>query len=320
MTQRGISLDAPDSVIDGFTPLWGLLQAPQLLYRRRVTRTYVARCSMRPCAFLQVRDSARPAKWDVVFLGATEGARAGGMADRSELWTALLDFATAAAGRRGVPRLYAKLPLTADDAAERAMREAGYVSYGAETIYEFRGGTRVAERNGDGDGVALIRPQTTEDTWAVHQLYTWTEPKPAQYAEAYTSQRWDLPRATFTRRQPNVYGVVIDRMSDIVGYCRVTRRGKRSRIDVLVQPESRELLGRAIDAALRWLRPTPDQRVYCALRAHQQELSSVLAERGFHERGTHALLVRYTVVSVRAANARHQPAHERVRTAVPAHP
>lgn len=319
MARGGVTLNAPDSVVEGFAPLRELLRVSPLLYRRQLTRTYVARCASTACALLQARDRGWPPKWDIVYLGAAEGMRATGRQGRAELWTALLDYTTAAAGRRGVPRLYAKLPVVTDEAAERAFQDAGYVPYGAETIYELRGGTPFANVPGQDGEATEVRPQLAEDTWAVHQLYTLTEPKPAQYAEAYTSQRWDLTRQRFSRQRSKVYGVVIDRSPDLVGYCRVTKHGKHSRIDLLVQPQARELLGCAIDATLRWLRPAHDERVYCALREHQQDLHTVLTARGFRPRGTQHLLIRYTVVSIRATSGAPNRVRERVRAAVPAH-
>lgn len=319
MARGGVTLNAPDSVVEDFAPLRELLRVSPLLYRRQLTRTYVARCASAPCALLQVRDHGWPAKWDIVYLGAAEGMCATETQGRAELWTALLEYTTGAAGRRSVPRLYAKLPAITDEAAKRAFQDAGYVPYGVETIYELRGGTPFANGLADDGEATQVRPQLAEDTWAVHQLYTLTEPKPAQYAEAYTSQRWDLARQRFSRQRSKVHGVVIDRSPDLVGYCRVTKHGKHSRIDLLVQPQARELLGGAIDAALRWLRPAHDERVYCTLREHQQDLHAILGARGFRPRGTQHLLIRYTVVSIRATAGARNRVRERVRAAVPAH-
>lgn len=320
LMQAGVTLNAPDSVVDRFAPLPALLHAPALLSRRGTTRTYVARCSGTPCALLQARDHAWPAKWDIIYLGAAEPVRGAGSRGRADLWTALLEYTTAAAGRRGVPRLYAKLPSGAEEAAEEALHAAGYVPYGLETLYELRGGTSLAGCPPDGSRAASVRSQTAEDTWAVHQLYILTEPKPTQYAEAYTSDRWELPRRRFGRKRPNVYGLVIDYGPELVGYCRVTRSGKRSRLDLLVQPRAREELGQAIDEVLRWLRPAPDEQIYCPLREHQRELHTILTERGFRPRSTHSLLIRYTVVSIRATTGVRNPIRERGRAAVLAHP
>lgn len=299
MQQADGRLDLPDSVVSGYTPLSGLIRGRWNPFRGTRIRTYVAVAKQSPVAFMQVRDRVTDPrnKWDLVYLGAGRSAAAATPERRVELWAALLDYITAAAGRRGVQRLYAKVT-GAGDVAE-AFHIAGYTRYGEETIHVLAGAPPdEAESLED----LYIRPQVAGDTWALHQLYTLTAPKVVQYAEAYTSHRWELSRRGAVAAQGGLreWGFVVERGHEIAIYCRVARQGSKSRLEFVYEPTARELLPQALSAILRWLDPGPGEQIYCATREFQAELSSILREHGFAAKGVQDVLVRYTVVSARA--------------------
>ncbi|HEX5502387.1 MAG TPA: hypothetical protein VFW96_07165, partial [Thermomicrobiales bacterium] len=283
-------------------------------------RTYVARCRGAPCAFVQARGRSAPHKWDIVYLAAARRGPAAAPGGRLPLWTALLDYTTVAAGRRGIQRLYAKLP--GDGEAAEAFRAAGYVRYGEETLYHLYGGTALAAGAADGaEEAAPLRPQTPADTWALHRLYTLTAPKPVQYAEAYTSHRWEVaePGLWRGRRGVREWGLVVEQGHDVVVYCRVGRQRQRIRLAFVFEPEGRALLAPVLDAVLREVAPGRDDQVYCTVQEFQQELAPLLEARGFERLGAQELLVRYTTVSVRTAALPAWPLREKVRAGVPAH-
>lgn len=319
MRHGGVRLDLPETLLGAYTPLKGVAQGRWSLLRRPRVRTYVAAAGGAPVAFIQTRDRPGGQKWDILHLGAVSEATGAGTR-RAELWTALLDYTTAAAGRRGVQRLYAKLPDGAE--AGDAFHAAGYAQYGEETVYLLQGrpGADTAWPDADvADAGLALRPQTPGDTWALHQLYTWTTPKPVQHAEAHTSQHWDLPLRGL--RGEREWGFVVERGHEIVLYCRVDRQGRRSRLAFVFDPQRRDVLGPTIDAMLRWLAPEPDERVYCTVREFQGELGSALETRGFEPQGLQSLLVRYTTVSLRALTQQAWPTLEKVRAGarVPVH-
>ena len=333
MARGGVRFDQPESILAGYSPLGGLLLGrwvPSRLRRWRV-RTYVARCANSPCAFVQVRDRATPRQWHILHLGAVERGPAGSAGGRVDLWTALLDYVTVAAGRRGIHRLYARLPgSAASSGAAEAFRAAGYSRYGEEALYLLRGWR--GDPAGDGDGgtrdatAGLVeatppRPQAPGDTWAVHRLYTLTAPKPAQYAEAYTSHRWELAGQGWLRPRGGLreWGFLVERGHELAVYCRVGRQGNRSRLEFLFDPDDRDLLAPTLDAVLAWLAPGPHEQVYCAVQEFQQELGAALEARGFEPLGVQELLVRYTTVAVRAPAPHARPVLEKVRGGVPAH-
>lgn len=315
MRRGGVRLDLPDALVGGYTPLIGVIRGRWNPFRDARIRTYVAAANRAPLAFVQVRDRATDPrnKWDLLYLGVAR-ATAG---RRVDLWVALLDYITAAAGRRGVPRLYAKV--SGESEAAEAFHAAGYSRYGEETIHLLDG---VAPDDREEMEDLALRPQGAGDTWALHQLYTLTAPKPAQYAEAYTSHRWELPRrgAVIAQGGPREWGFVVERGHEIAIYCRVARQGGRARLEFIYEPAARELLSPTVRAIVRWLDPGPGEQVYCATREFQAELATTLRDHGFAAKEVQDVLVRYTVVSARtpALAVIGRSARERRLVGVPA--
>ncbi len=299
MRHGGVRLDLPDSLVRDYTPLSGLVRGRWNPLRSARIRTYVAATSRAPLAFVQVRERATDArnKWDLVYLGATR-ARAG---RRVDLWAALLDYTAAAAGRRGIQRLYAKV--SGEGEAAEAFHASGYTRYGEETIHLLDGvraydGVPAAE--GDDAESLAIRPQVPSDTWALHRLYTLTAPKGVQYAEAYTSHHWELPRyRAMIQGGPRESGFVVERGHEVAIYCRVARHGGCARLELVYEAAARELLPQTLRAIVRWLAPAPGERIYCTTREFQVELARALQDCGFAAKEVQDVLVRYTVVSAR---------------------
>jgi hypothetical protein len=301
MRRGGVRLDAPDSLVSGYTPFGGIVQGRWNPLRGSRIRTYVASANRAPVAFVQAREhSLDPRKWDLLYLGAARVPAAATPERRVDLWTALLDYTTAAAGRRGVQRLFARVAGTSEVA--EAFHAAGYTRYGEETIYLLHGVPRGDPAALEGVDELELRPQQPGDTWALHRLYTLTAPKTVQYAEAHTSHRWELPKRGMlaSRGGPRERGFVVERGREIVIYCRVARQGNRTRLGVVFEPTARELLEPTLGAILRWLDPGPGERVYCAVREFQAELGGALLAHGFIATEVQDALVRYTVVSVRS--------------------
>ena len=338
MRHGGVRLDLPETLLGAYTPLKGLAESRWLPFRRDRVRTYVAFGDRAPYAFVQARSRPAEQKWDILHLGA---AGAGAAADRrTELWTALLDYTTIAAGRRGVKRLYAKLPALPETDAAAALRAAGYGRYGEERVFLLHGQGERSWARGRGDGAAdgtappgpaggaeaepavevAPRPQRPDDTWALHQLYNWTAPKPVQHAEAFTSDRWELPRGRPWRGGGGMreWGFIVERGHEIAVYCRVSRRGRRARLEFVFDPQRREWLAPTLRAVLRWLAPGQGDRVYCTAREFQEELVAPLEAHGFAPLGAQELFVRYTTVSVRSPARHGWPVLQKRRVGVPA--
>jgi len=317
MRRGGVRLNLPDALVSGYTPLTGIARGRWNPLRSGRVRTYIAAEGRMPSAFIQVRErlAEQRHKWDVLYLGATRRPRADYSARRGDLWVALLDHTAAAAGRRGVQRLFARV---GGGEAAAAFHTAGYSRYSEETIYSLLTPGDLPPPLDD----LPLREQEAGDTWALHQLYTLTAPKGVQYAEAHTSHRWDLPhaRSVAMRGGTREWGFVVERGHELAIYCRVARRGGRSRLELLYEPAARELLTPTLTAILRWLVPDSGERIYCTVRDYQTELGSALRDLGFNFLEVQDVLVRYTVVTARApvAVSRERAARERRLVGVPA--
>lgn len=318
MRRGGARLNLPDALVSDYTPLTGIARGRWNPFRSGRVRTYVANEGNTPRAFIQVRERLveQRHKWDVLYLGATRAPRAAYPAQRGELWTALLEYTVAAAGQRGVQRLFARVVGNGEAAA--AFHAAGYTRYSEETIYTLVAPTVAATAPED----VALRAQEPGDTWALHRLYTLTAPKGVQYAEAHTSQQWELSRSRSSamRGGTREWGVVVERGHELALYCRIARRGGRARLEFLYEPAARALLAPTLAVLLRWLAPDAGEVIYCTVRDYQAELGSALRDLGFTFLEVQDVLVRYTVVTGRApvAVTRQRAARERRLIGVPA--
>jgi hypothetical protein len=326
MRGGGMRLALPESQVSGYTPLRGLVQGRWNPLRGDRVRTYVACANQDLAAFVQTRERSAQQrhKWDILYIGASRGEAGATPERRAELWSALLNYTTAAAGRRGVQRLYAKTPERSELA--EAFRAAGYTRYGEETLYLLYGGPLPGhDEEGGAGAVPTPRPQAPGDTWALHRLYTLTAPKTVQFAEALTSHRWELPGQPLfpPGRRPRESGWIVDHEGhdhEIAIYCRSGQLGQRAWLEFVFEPAARDQLEPTIGAILRSLAPGPGERIYCAVREFQQELGTALESRGFEMIGTQDLLVRYTTVTARAPALRlvRRPLRERRLMGIPA--
>lgn len=325
MRGSGIRLALPEAQVSGYTPLRGLIQGRWNPLRGDRVRTYVACAKREPVAFIQTREHVQQRhKWDILYVGASRGEAGATPERRTELWTALLDYTTAAAGRRGVQRLYAKTPQGSEVAD--AFRAAGYARYGDETIYVLYGQRATGTSTEPEPTTALTpRAQTASDTWALHQLYALTAPKAVQFAEALTSHHWELPGQALVPlgRRPRESGLVVEHVGhehEVAIYCRIGQLGRRAWLEFVFDPTEREHLEPTIGAILRSLAPGPGERIYCAVREFQYELGGALEAYGFALAGRQDLLVRYTTVTARAPALRliRRPLRERRFVGIPA--
>ena len=298
----------PESLVAGQGLIRSSLGSLRPLLRSQ-PRTLVAIDQGKVAAFVQFQPSGRDRRW--IALGAGYLSSLYSPDDAVEQ---LLRYTIQAAGQRGVKRLYARLP--AESALADIYVKVGFQAYAAETVW-------VAERldlAGSVDAIPL-REQEVTDTWAVHQLYNASAPRDVQYAEAATSQRWELTHPG--RRGSVVRGYLLEEGFQLIGYARVLSCGERHHVEVMFSPEARverasflrSVLGRTEGHA----RP---RQVYVALRSYQQETEVALESLGFRPRIDQRCTIRYTAARVQQAeavsvNAHHAEVRERVPKQVP---
>jgi hypothetical protein len=246
---------------------------------------FVAKSGSRLVGFAHFQQSGPDRRWHGIAIGAATGVYGSGPA-----WEELLRHATIAAGLRGVKRLFAKAP-SGTPIIESFLR-SNYAAYATETIFA----TNNPELGGE---EPPVRRQEPSDAWAVHQLYTAATPKQVQYAEAFTSDRWELRRHA---QGASVASWLLEEGNIVTGYIRVLSDGGDHRLDVLFHPDRPDAAKALIAAALAKLRKTPKvNRVCCAVRGYQAEAATALEARGFEPILEQDVLIKYTTAVARAA-------------------
>ena len=280
-----VLLDQPDALLDPMGPVGALIAG--CLPSRHRPRVLVAE-SEAGLIVTAVLDAPAPDhRWRLSALGASTGVY-----DVQPIWSELIARGVVLAGLRGVKRIYARV--AAPSPAGEAARAVGFAPYATETLW-------VATSPRPAAGSVVARAQDASDTWAVHHLYIRGVPAPVQVAEASTSHHWDLPGG---RARIVVSGLLIEEGHLVVAYARVATNRSRSVIEILSHPGHLDAAAAVLDDALaRAVAAGRSEQVVCAVRGYQQEVGTLLAERGFRAVGDQDLLVKYTTARVAA------PAH-----------
>ena len=280
-----LPLNQPEASLAPFRPFSAALTS--ILPRRNRGRMIVAHGDNRVLAFAHFVPELPDSRWQLVALGSSTGVY-----DVTPLWEQVLERSITLAGLRGVKRLYARPP--AGSPAEMALFGVGFQPYATETIY-------AARSPSFGNSALKLREQTQSDTWAIHQLYNAITPRQVQYAEAYTSHRWDVDAVRAAPSGAATNGWVLEEAFQIVAYARTISFGSNHVLELLVHPEWSGETGDLIDAALhRLVANRRIDRVSCALRGYQQELGGAFMERGFRPTAELTLSVKYTAARATA--------------------
>jgi hypothetical protein len=279
-------LDQPASQLKPFGVLRdGLMAAMPVVRSRRPA--YVARVGDRLVGFGQFRPRDPDDRWIVVAIGTSVGVY-----ESDPVIEALLEHGVRSAGLRGVKRLYAKAPR--EFPLLSAFRRQAWTSYATETIYSAAPARTTAPTSG------ALRPQAASDTWAIHQLYAATVPKPMQDAEALTSHHWDLgPTPRNRAGSASTSGWLLQDGHVLIGYARISLSARAAVVELLYKPERIEVLSDLINSALEVARTGPSRRVFCAVRGYQAELATSLEDRGFQPGIEQDLLIKYTTATIR---------------------
>jgi hypothetical protein len=281
-----LRLHQPEVNVRPYSPLRSAMGA--LAPGRRVKPYFFVACAEdHLIGFAHFQPALPDNRWQLVAAGsATE------IYDAAPVWEDLLEEAVIAAGLRGVKRLYAKAPRSWPIA--EALRAVGFTPYATETIY-------LAHQIVLGPAVEPVRQQNQADTWAIHQLYNVAVPREVQYAEAYTSHRWDVRGRSDPLTGLMARGWLIEVGHHVLGYVRVLSAGSTHIIEVLSDPERREVIEPLLDGALnRILRGGHPRELYAVIRGYQAEVGTLLEPRGFTPVVEQDLHLKYTTATVRA--------------------
>jgi len=295
-------LNQPEAQLESFHQFGSMINVsgPWLGGRRRF---FVADGGERIVGFAHFQPMAPDRRWLLTTLGSATGVY-----NARPVWDALLSHAIIDAGLRGVKRLYARAPTQSPIVP--ALLLTGFVPYAQETIL-------AALLSNKPSSVDKLQPQEEGDTWAIHQLYNAAVPRQVQYAEAYTSHRWDLRGRDGESRSRRIAGWLIEEGHDVVGYARTRSRGGNHVVELVHHPERVALLPALIDGALAGLSASQGMRVLCAVRGYQAEVATLLHARGFASILEQDLHVKYTTANVRLPAFEQAPFHLEVRDKLP---
>jgi hypothetical protein len=280
-----LHLNQPEASLAAYRPFAAAFSS--LLPGQNRPKMLVAEGDDRILGFAQFVPEPPDRRWQLVALGASTGVY-----DVTPLWEQLIERSVIAAGLRGVKRLYARPPV--ESPAAEALRATGFQAYATESILAANapriGGSRLP-----------IREQTPADTWAIHQLYNAVVPRQVQYAEAFTSHRWDIGAFRAAPAGVRTYGWLLEEAFQIVAYARVMSLGTNHVLELIVHPDWSGVTGDLIDATLERVAATARvDRCWCAVRGYQDELTSAFIDRGFAVTGDLSLTVKYPAVRVLA--------------------
>ncbi len=281
--RQRFSLDQPGRRSSASQPIQaGLRQLLPLMGSS--DRVIVARLERRPVGYAVFRIVNRDRRWVLEGVGANLGVY-----EMQPVCDELVHFGVVAAGLEGTKRLYARAPVDGEFAS--VLRANGFSSYADEIIF---GAPSVPLQR----AATRVRRQHRSDVWAIHQLYMATVPQPVQYAEAFTSHRWDInPRFSPSSIQ---VGWVIEEGYQIVAYLRAESRPDRHVLEFVIDPRRGELFSPLLAGALADLARMAPRQVYIATRGYQQEFAHPLLERGFSIQIEQQLHVKYTTAMARS--------------------
>jgi len=277
-------LDQPTALIDRSGVFATGLRAQRPLDRMR---PIVHLAFAHPDEFLgvvQFRQVAPDRRWIALALGVVDGCT-----EIDRVTEQLLEFSIRRAGGRGIKRLFARLP--SESELSEHFRACGFEPYMRESILqvpEAQGLTLVSTR---------VREQEPADTWAVHQLYHASAPRHVQFAEAWTSHRWDPAAARSTH--PSKKSYVIDDEYQIGAHARVLCGNHTVVIEAMYLADRQEYgIELVRDVVRRVVAESSRNHIYVTVRAHQAELESALHSLGAVHFGSQDLTVRYTAAKV----------------------
>jgi hypothetical protein len=301
--QDVLRLNQPEELLTGFHPVRRGV-AGSLPWVKTRTRFFVAHVGARLVGFVQFDPLLPDQRWVLTAIGAN-----GTEEEKLRIWEALLAHAVIVAGSNGVKRLFARVN---DQLAVReALARVGFGAYASETVY-------AAFDRLPPTSAPSLRRQVQTDTWAIHQLYNAAVPRDVQYAEAFTSHRWDVERRPGrVPRHGQMVGWLIEEGHHVIGHVRLASREGTHVLEIVYHPERREVIDPLLDCALAHVIQQQPRRVYCALRSYQAEATDELERRGFEAMFDQELFVKYTTANVRVPSLESVPLHIEVREKLP---
>jgi hypothetical protein len=324
LQEEGVQLDVEGAILKPHTPLMAAL-AFHLPFDDIGASTYVLDAvegGRRVRGFAQARERRSGVEGDVVYMAPA-------LAKDDEApaaWRRLLTYLCRMEGRRGVQRLFAKLPEEAEEEIE-IFRRAGFGVYTQEYLFRLDSWSAATATQGrprpvsgakvPSRGTIPLRPRRAQDEWGLNRLYCQAAPRLVQQTEGLTEGSWDSSPVGWWRggRDERYVWEVVE--GEIVGYLRLIGGRKGHWLKALLHHDAQDRAAEFLRWGLALLADYPPRPVYCSVRGYEAGLQWALKRVGFQPYVTLFLLVKHTTAWAREPERRRVPALERGVEAAP---
>jgi hypothetical protein len=197
----------------------------------------------------------------------------------------LLERLGSAAEEVGAGRLF--LRIESNSHTVDMARQAGFSQHLTEYLYRLGEEPRVEPP----EPPVVLRPKLSADEYGLFRLYSATVPLRVRSVEGMTFEEWHQSRDRVAVRE-----LVFENGGEITVLLRIRPEGMAGQFDIVTDLGSTEL-GRLVDYCLSVLRGR--NSIYCLVPEFQQQLRSILEERGFRQVAEYGCLSKQLEVRVR---------------------
>jgi len=288
LQSKGIVLDMEGAILRPRTPLRDALMS-QIPLNGYGAVTYVLRDGNRQ-GFIQARQGRHSTESYLTFVApALSESEA-----REVTWCSLLEELCRGEGDRGVQRVYAKLPESADIEAE-VFRQAGFRVYTQEHVFYL---PRAVKAQPDGVHPVRLRLYRSTDAWGVHRLYCLGSPRFVQQAEHVPGEIGEAATSDWAQGRREERHVWV-RDGEVVGYLRLLIGELGHWLHLLIHPNQMDHAVALLHLGIARLKRYPPRPIYCTVRSYEVALQRALTAIGFKPHHTRSLMVKQIAVPVR---------------------
>lgn len=281
LSEHSVPLHLESALINQAHPLRGALFN---LFVGGDYPTFVWRSPEGPHAgFIQLHLQEVNQSGHILYVGATavpEDAQVDSPINE-DVWLPLLDQAVIEVGQRGIHSLVAEVDETGPELV--VLRRAGFAVYTRQDIWIM---AQWEQAGNDQEKRPYLQPRRTEDDWDIQLLYANTVPRLVQLVEPMppleTGQSWVL-------REGN----------ELTACVHATRGEAATWLRFFIHPNAEARAAEIIQATLQLHTPKNGHPLYCSVPRYQSWLQRSLQNAGFALRGSHAVMVKHTVLHMR---------------------
>lgn len=212
--------------------------------------------------------------------------------EAATIWYRLLLHLCIAAGEHRAQHLFAWVPV--DSPAEEVFRQAGFAVYCHEQLFCHLSAEAVM-----GKKSTRVTPLRQDHWFDVQKLYRRITPRLVLQAEELNHQRGNSSLCLSYFLDAEQGYVWYGHNGEIEGYLHIVSGPRGICLRLLTHPGASECAAEMLDHALAILNHNLSRPLYCTVRDFEENIRTVLEERGFALANTYSLLVKHTTVRVK---------------------